>query len=201
MKKLIAAALLGLSVTSGWAQGTIDFRNGGVTFKYPAERRIFFGNTGELLVGQNWVAGLYYLPGANRGQILSDGVLAYAGNGGALARFRVPTTATPGVWLNPVEIGNLRILDGIDIGQTATLQVRVWDGNKYSDFMSAYWAGEYWVSREFNYVVPQPGSLAHDYYLNDFTSVIPEPSTLSIGLASIVGLAFAKRTSVRSKLR
>ena len=44
MKKLIAVAVLGLTAVSGWAQGTVDFRNGGITFPTDADRRVYFGN-------------------------------------------------------------------------------------------------------------------------------------------------------------
>src|ERR1041385_7408141 len=118
MKKLFAAALLGLTVVSGWSQGTIDFRNGGVTFKTVADRFVYLGTVGapaNLLKGTNYVAGLYYMAGANAA---IDSPTAGT-QAGALAAFRGLTTASPGLWLNPTAIGNTRVLDGVTFNQTA----------------------------------------------------------------------------------
>ncbi len=193
MKKLFAAALLGLAVASGWAQGTIDFRNGGVTFKTAEDRKVYVGAVGGTpLDGTNYVAALYYMAGANA-NINSPTAGMQAGE---VARFRPSTTLSHGTWLNPAAIGNTRILDGVSFLQPATIQIRVWDSTKYSSYAAAFAAGEYGASTPFNYTVPAEGDLVlADYYLNDLRAfaVVPEPSIIALGALGVAGLLFLRR--------
>ncbi len=167
------------SAASVVAQGRVDFRNGGVTFSTVADRRVYGFNAASgcgPLVGTNYVAGLFYVAGAN-----ADLYPPTSGTqAGALAHFRSPTTSSPGIWLNPVEVGNNRILDGVDVGQVATLQVRVWDITKYATYLDAFAHGEYTASAPFLYTVPQPLSFPDAYYMDNLRAFAalssPEPS-------------------------
>src|SRR5215475_12356970 len=66
MKIVIVTAILALTAVSGWTQGTVDFRNGGITFPTDTDRRVYLW-TGVPLTGTTWVAGVWHLPGADRG--------------------------------------------------------------------------------------------------------------------------------------
>src|SRR5262249_37473047 len=116
MKKVLAIALLSLAAVSGWAQGIVTFQNGQITFSTVADRLVYLGGVGGTkLVGTNYVAGLYYIAGADQ-NIMSPTAGTQAG---ALAVFRVATTAVPGVWNNG-GAGQTRNLDGVAQGSTAT---------------------------------------------------------------------------------
>ena len=194
MKKLFAGTLLGLAVVSGWAQGTIDFRNGGVTFKTVEDRKVYLGTVGNGLglVGTNYVAALYYVVGANA--VINGPTLGI--QAGEVARFRPVTTSSQGTWLNPTAIGNTRVLAGVSFLQPATIQIRVWDSTKYSSYAAAFAAGEYGASTPFNYTVPAEGDLLlSDYYLNDLRAfaVVPEPSIIALGALGVASLLFLRR--------
>src|SRR5262245_50488720 len=102
IRNLLPAATIGLSALCGWAQGLVDFRNSGPTFATTADRRVYFG--GSLLVGTNYVAGLWYVAGAgNGGQLIGLGgnqALNANTTHASVFPFRAPTTTAPGTW-NP----------------------------------------------------------------------------------------------------
>lgn len=195
MKVLLLGAFIALNVCAALSQGVVDFRNSGITFTTPADRRVY-GSGSQPLVGINWVAALYYQSGTPTPN-WQDFSLAYGLNGLALARFRAPSTLAPGTWVNSAEVGNLRTLEGIGSGETSTLQVRVWDGDRFLDFNSAVaGGGVYWVSASFLYTVPQPNSPATAYYMENFRGAIPEPRTIVIGL---IGSNFVLLTQRKAK--
>lgn len=187
MKPVAYLILLLLAVCSALGQGAVDFRNGAITFKNIAERRVFWCGQSVLLTGTNYVAALYYLPGADQLARLSEpdaGILARGSNNLAYAYFRSPTTSLPGVWLNPFPVGTFRYLEGVGPGETATLQVRVWDIAMYPDYRSAVLRGQYYASTPFNYTVPPPGSPSEDYYMDNLrTTFTPCALLLSVQAA------------------
>jgi hypothetical protein len=193
MKKVLAIALLSLAAVSSWAQGTVQFQNGQISFATAADRLVYLGAVGGTkMTGTNYTVGLYYMAGADQA-IMSPtaGTLA-----GALALGRVSTTATPGVWNNGTA-GNTRILLGVDITQTATLQVRAWDGTKYGSFAQAFAAGEYGWSNPFNQRMPDfahgdPATAAYMEGLRAF-AIVPEPSTIALGVLGVAGLLALRR--------
>jgi hypothetical protein len=117
---------------------------------------------------------------------------------GALAFGRVATTATPGVWNNGTA-GNTRLLDGVAITATATLQVRAWDITKYATFAQAFAANDYGWSQPFNQRMPDfahgdPATLAYMEGLRAFAiGVVPEPSTIALGVLGVAGLLALRR--------
>jgi hypothetical protein len=135
-------------------------------------------------------AALVYVVGAgNAGQL----ALPSAGlQAGALAFFRVTTTAAPGAW-NPSSVF-ARVVDTVPLGGTATMQVRVWDTLKYNSFATAFAAGEYGWSAPFDWTAPAgtkdvPAPLEN---LRAF-AVVPEPSTLALGVLGAASLLFLRR--------
>ena len=194
MKTFLATSLLTLTALTGWAQGTVDFRNGGITFATAADRFVYKGGIGGTkLTGTNYVAGLWF------------GTPSPTGTGGNFAgrtvTFRPTTTSSPGTWVvpNPVAV----TLDGVDVGQTTTLQVRVWDITKFSTFGAAYAGlGEVGWSAPFSYTVPRAGSTPDKYYMEGLRAFIapnclecPEPSTLLLGGLGVAGLLAVRRRS------
>ena len=199
MKRILTLMLMVGCAVSVLGQGVVDFRNGGVTFRTVADRRVYGFNAATgcgPLVGTNYVAGLFYVAGAN-----ADLYPPTSGTqAGALAHFRSPTTSQPGIWLNPVEVGNNRVLDGVEVGQVATLQVRVWDITKYASYLDAYVHGEYTASAPFLYTVPGPLSRPDAFYMDNLrafaTASCPEPSApvlLALGAFTWLWLRKKKR--------
>lgn len=205
MKKLIAIAVLGLAAVTGWSQGTVDFRNGGVSFKTTANRYVYFGAVGpgagtptpgsldpNRVVGTSYVAGLWYVKGADQG-----GQIAGARQVGRTFNFRASTTAeaNKGTWVIAAGASPTFTFDDVAIGDSATLQVRVWDSAKFSTFEAAVAGGEFGASQPFNYTVPAAGSATDAYYLDSLRAfaVIPEPSTIALGILGAASLLFLRR--------
>jgi hypothetical protein len=197
MKKLFAAAILGMSLVSGFAQGTIDFRNTGVTFSTAADRFVYLDHIGGIkLVGQNFAAGLFYVPNANGSSDLNtdiERVDAPMATGGTTF-FKAPTTSAPGTWLNTGGV-NIRTMDGVAVGGKATVQVRVWDTAKFQTFAQAWAAHDYGVSAPWVYTAPAAGSPSSAYYLEGLRAfaLVPEPSVIALGVLGGASLLFLRR--------
>ena len=218
MKKLLSSAFLGLGLVSAFGQGQVNFLNGGATFATTANRYVyetvvgpgainpnfpnFLGSADpNRLTGTTFVAGLWYLAGANRGAEIGSAVQA-----GRLFNFRASTTAEQnrGTWVVPIGASSLFTLDGVNFGSSATLQVRVWDGAKYASFEAAVAAsGDFGRSESFNFIAPVQGELNPNAYLMDnlraFTvGLAPEPSSIALGLLGAVSLLlFRRKKSLR----
>jgi hypothetical protein len=205
MKKLIAIAALGLAAVTGWSQGTVDFRNGGVTFKTVVNRYVYFGAVGpgggtpvpgstdpNRVTGTSYVAGLWYVVGADQGANINSGRQV-----GRTFNFRAATTAegNRGTWVVAAGASPTFTFDDIAIGGSATLQVRVWDSAKFQTFEAAVAGNEYGASAPFNYTVPSAGSPPDAYYLDGLRAfaVIPEPSTIALGILGAASLLFLRR--------
>ena len=191
MKKLFVVALLSLAAVSSWAQGTVDFRNGGITFGAAADRFVYKGEVGGTkLVGTNYVAGLYF------GTPTDAGAGGRAADNGRLVKFRPTTTTLPGLWAVPTPVSF--VLDGVTEGQSTTLQVRVWDATKFSTFDAAMAGrGEVGISKTFAYTVPTAGSTPDKYYMEGLRAFavnpVPEPSTIALGVLGVAGLLALRR--------
>jgi len=119
MRTLLALLAMADMAAPALAQGTVDFENR-VPFTTTAERRVFSCCCGYVggtpLVGTDFFAQLYY---GTQGTP-QESLIPVAS---PPAQFRAVTTSYPGTWGR----GGWRTLEGILPGQTATLQVRVWD--------------------------------------------------------------------------
>lgn len=194
MKKLIAVAILALTAASGWAQGTVDFRNGGITFPTTADRKVYpgFVGNGAGLTGTTWVAGLWYLAGADRGNAIATAAQV----GGRTFAFRPTTTTVPGAWVATAGVSPIFTFPDVAVGGTATLQVRVWDSSKFATWDAAVaGGGDVGSSGAFNYTVPAAGSTPDKYYMDNLRAfaVVPEPSTIALGLIGAASLLFLRR--------
>jgi hypothetical protein len=204
MKKLIAIAVLGLAAVTSWAQGTVDFRNGGITFKTVANRYVYFGAVGpgagtptpgsadpNRVLGTAYVAGLWYVKGADQG-----GQITTARAVGRTFTFRAaPSAATQGTWILAQGTSSIFTFDDVAPGAAATLQVRAWDSVKYATFEAALAANEYGASAPFNYTVPAAGSASDAYYMDAMRAfaIVPEPSTIALGILGAASLLFLRR--------
>ena len=209
MKKLITVAILGLSAIGAWAQGQVDFRNAGPTFATVADRKIYLGavGSGAGLTGTNYVAGLWYVAGAgNGGQLVgTGGTQALNANTAHASLFslRIPTTTSPGTW-NPGANSFYFVLNGVRGPDPAgpgalgaTLQVRVWDRSKYATFDDAFRAQEFGVSTPFDWAAPTAGDPPSKQFMDGLRAfayvVVPEPSTIALGILGVASLLFLRR--------
>jgi hypothetical protein len=169
----------------GWSQGEVDFRNDR-RFNIPADRLVR-DTSGAPLVGENYLAQLYYGPaGASESSL--NPVTATP------ATFRAPGTDLPGTWN-----GGYRTLTGFFPGDDVTLQVRVWDGTIADSYEAAaalnFLGTQHGVSATFSYRVPAIGPPDFVFYmegLRGFT-LVPEPSAIGLALLGIGSLWLVKQ--------
>jgi hypothetical protein len=194
MKTLVAVALLELAALSGWAQGSVDFRNGGAAFATTADRLVYLDRVGGIkLTGTNYVAGLWFAIGAGNQTVDRTGGI----QAGLTFSFRAATTASPGTW-NAGPNPFIFTLEGTGPGSPVTLQVRVWDSVKYNSFAAALGAGEFGVSTPFDYRIPiggdtSPWRSSMDGLRAFPVALSPEPSTLALGVLGVAGLLVLRR--------
>ena len=202
-------ALLPLSLLG---QGEVYFQNGLITFRTVADRSIshqLANGSCEKLVGTNFIGALYYVPGGQQGFLLTGTggtrALARGSTSATYVQFRPLTTAYPGYWLFQPQ--PFYVLEGVGQGETATLQVRVWDSALHQDFGDAYAAGSAIVSAPFDYTVPTgaPGRplLPSDFYMENLrafsdcfpgpSAAVPEPSTVALLALGLVALLTCHR--------
>ena len=90
MKTHASLVILLLSLVCSWGDGLVEFRNGGVIFPTPADRCVYLDIVGgQKLVGTEYVAGLWYIPGSD----LSAMTLQTGQRTGGDFHFRAATTA------------------------------------------------------------------------------------------------------------
>jgi hypothetical protein len=185
MKDLISFLVLFAGVTGALAQGVVTFVNAG-SFPTVADRLVYLQNPGSgpvPLVGQNYVAQLYY--GADASSL--------APHSATPSRFRVATTVSPGTW-----IGGTRTLQGFTAGQIVTMQVRVWDAGNTSGTPLVSWeqASVKNAGNIFTYLPPLPSAPPVDGLMDNFRSitvVIPEPCVIGFGLLGVGALFLLRR--------
>jgi hypothetical protein len=154
---------------------------------------------GAPLVGTNFVAEIVY--GASAGSLTA--VL------GAVAPFRVSTTASPGTW-NPLGGTGVRTLTGFNTGDAVSMQVHVWDSTVFSSWSAAVAAlaegggpisTQAGASAVFTYTV---GSASDPSSLNivNFTgfsltaisqAAVPEPPAITLCALGVAALLWSRR--------
>lgn len=210
MKKTLLTLAFVATTASLMAQGTVTFANalsawnsGTSAANYgpipgQPDRLVYLDTMGvnaNLLRGTNWAATIAFAPGtvANPAALTT-----YALNGAAdgLSKFRVSTTSSPGTWST-----GARTLPGVNPGETATLQIRVWDVALFPTWDAARLApgAVTGASALFAYTVPAAGTVdATKYYMDNFRGFvvtgIPEPSSFALlGLGAAAMLIFRRR--------
>ena len=149
-------------------------------FQTEADRWVLDLN-GNRLYGTNWKVQLYFGTEANS-------LFPVAATP---AHLTDPDAVGPGVW-----IGGMRTLPGFLSGETATLQVRVWDGALFGSFEQALAnGGIHGQSAPFSYLVPPVGSAPMFYYMENFRGfqLVPEPSSVALLLMGACGLWLRRR--------
>lgn len=183
MRKLIALLAVSVVTVSALAQGTVNFNNN--VWTGTSARPVFDVGGTTRLVGTDYVAQLYF---GTAGTAASS--LAPVGNVG---RFRVATTASPGTWS-----GSTITLAGIGPGATAALQVRVWNNTLFpAGYQAALTGGGFTgASSVFDYTVPAGSTPApNEFWMGNFASfqLVPEPTTIALGVMGLAGLLFIRR--------
>lgn len=178
MKKLILFGGVMLSGLVAFAQGTVNFNNRVTTASIDAPVRDM---TGALAQGPNIVGQLY--AGADAGSL--------AAVGSAVA-FR--TGAAAG-YVN----GGTVVINSVAPGATAFVQMRAWDTSVAATYEAALAAGiGYGQSSVLSITTGGAGSPpslpANLTGLAGFSLVIPEPSTIALGLLGAAGLLLARRS-------
>ena len=205
-KPVMALAVTVLALVFGaeivLSQGVVNFSNSG-TFFPVADRRVYDPTTCAPLVGTNWVAALYF--GTTPDAITELAVRSFDDLSllRAIGHFRAvdPSSASAGTWS-----GGLRILLGVTVGQTLTMQVRVWDLNRFATFDDARTMGGFALeSAPFSYLVPGILDGGGDK-LNNFQGItppecVPEPSVFALaGLGLAVLVAWQHRKVDRAAI-
>jgi len=198
MKKILVIAMLSLGVTYGFSQGQVSFKNSDpYTTTAPtaanghADRLVYYTDNTPLS-GTNWYAQLYYATGSG---VAASSLHIISGD--APSKFR-PVTQSDGIWA-----GSVKTFSDVASGQTATLQVRVWDGSLYQNYASAadptslpagpHITGE---SATFNFTAGSALNIPSLYMegLQSFTlHAAPEPSTIALGLLGAASLLVVRR--------
>jgi len=204
MKKLIPLLMLLGGVVSGFSQGQVTFRNSVQATVDPgpntnAAHWVYAvgspldQTTGVGLKGSQYVAELY--AGASSGSLTPIAA--------SISRFRGSTTLNPGRWGN-ITLANISndpiTMAGLLPGQTAFLQVAVWDfdanggvGNVNNTYENATGAKN--TSFVFTYKVPAPGDPPALFVMENLAgfALVPEPSAIALGIMGVAGLLLIRR--------
>jgi hypothetical protein len=144
----------------------VTFANHPDVFRDTIDRRVYLDFVGGIPVtGSNWAAQLWYGPDPNSLTAIAPPI--------ALFRNVEPGTAGAGTW-----VGGTRTLNGFTHGQTATLQVKVWDISRYSTFDEATLSpgAIFGASEPFSYTVPPVGTAEGREMVNlRHFALVPEP--------------------------
>jgi hypothetical protein len=196
MRKLIPFLALTLHVTGACAQGIVWFSNSA-----PSTTPIFNDyspETGNLVVGTQWAAQLYYGPSAS----------SLTAHTAAPSLFRPAGTSLPGTWRS-----DYRTLTGGGVGVPVYMQVRVWNLDLFPTYEAAV-AGEGLAGQSTVFIYTQQVSSPSDpseVYMQDaagnplFESFrvvpIPEPGVglLAIPAIALVAWQYRRRRFISSR--
>jgi len=182
----VSVLVLGVAVYAAVAQDwVVNFNN--ANLPSPPDRLVRSSLGGPGLVGTNYQAVLLYgAPGSSLNAALPP------------ARFRVPTTLSPGTWQ-----GGDRTLTGVGNtpGTQVQMQVAVFDINQFANYAAAVTGGGILGrSSLFAYTIPTPplGPDATDLLgFQGFSLLVPEPTVLALGAVGALVLWMARRRRPR----
>lgn len=188
MKKLLITVVVAVvAVVQANGQGLVDFRNR-ITGTLDAPVRMPVSQGGALVGDANFVAQLWF-------SATETG--SYTAVSGAASAFRTGTGA--GYWNAGTD--STRQLVGITPGTTAWLMVRVWNITQGADYATAIAApgAIYGSSLPFSVTaggtppVGAPLTPAAMLGLAPGFNLVPEPSTIALGVLGVAGLLFIRR--------
>lgn len=175
MKKLAILAVCLVSGLTAWAQGTVNFANGGAGVNAP----IFLPDgTTRTPANGSFKADLWYGPaGIAAGDTLNAGLQSF----GLASSF---STSSAGFFFGGSQT--------LPVGGTVSLQVRAWDGSTGATWALATTRGQSQVVQA-ALGVP-PGPVPNILGLASFSlAVVPEPSTFALGALGLVGMLMFRR--------
>jgi hypothetical protein len=181
MKKLVAIAVgLGLAA-SAWAQGTVTFKNYGYSPRFPITETD--GTT--LLAGSAYLVDLYY------------GAVGAAPSSFTSLGLAIPfNTAAGAGYFN----GNDVVIPSFAGGSSVQVQARAWRASDGATWLAASATGHASPVTAPAVTVTlggqgSPPALAGTLQglLGHSLTVVPEPSTILLGMAGIAGLLFLRR--------
>lgn len=186
MKKLILTVALGVASVAAFAQGTLNFANGGsglVARVYQTD-----GTTG--LAGGAWSADLYW----------GLGVIA---NSTGLAALNLPATFSTVAAQAGLFFGGPRTIPGAAANAVITAQIRVWDTAAGSSYAAALTSPGALVGESilFQVTLANPAS-APPGIPTTMTGLngnpwnvhpVPEPSTLALAGLGLAGMLMLRR--------
>ncbi len=195
MKKLIPLLILLGGAASGFAQGSVTFRNsvGFTTADASGGGRLVYDLGSPLdpaagvgLLGTQYVAELYSGPDASS---LTPIVAS-------ISRFRGTTSTSKGKWGNSTLAGlsnDPTSIPGSAPGVPITLQIRIWDLTTGATFDAA--TGKTGTSLPFTYTPGSPGDPPAKYYMEGMQAfaLVPEPSAIALSVMGIAGLLLIRR--------
>lgn len=173
MKKLIVAAVVGLTAISALAQGQFTFANRSTTAGIDA--KVFLPGGVTPLAGADFLAQAYI--GADEASLAPVGT-ALPFRTGAAAGY---ITATP-------------ITTGIAAGTAVVIQMRAWEAAKGATYEAAVSGGGiYGKSNLVPVSLSSPPAAPADMVGLQSFALVPEPSTMALGVLGIAALLLRRR--------
>lgn len=173
MKKLIVAAVVGLTAFGALAQGQFTFGNRVTAAGIDA--KVFMPGGAEPLAGDAFLAQAYI--GADEGSLAPVGT-ALPFRTGAAAGY---ITTTP-------------ITTGIAAGSSVVVQMRAWEAAKGATYeVAVAGGGIYGSSSSITLSLSAPPAAPTDMVGLTSFSLVPEPSTMALGVLGVAALLLRRR--------
>jgi hypothetical protein len=198
MKKLLATAMVAVTVVGAWAQGTVNFANY-FTVSTPQILAITYDVDGVTRLNNAYAADLFYgAPGSDPSTWQSAGVVSVYRTGTAAGRLTPQEVALPGVpggSVIEVQLRAWRLSDG------ASWQAALASASPSKPSVLSPVTAPSVVVRTGNPNAVPPGVPADLIDINtglalaghSLVQVVPEPSTILLGLAGLGGLLYLRR--------
>ena len=195
MKRILATTALAMMGLSAFAQGTVNFATVGSGPNGSVNAPLTNYFTGQRVSGTDYTAQLFYNDPANSADDTMDPrtgspILTAVG---ATATFTTATVEAGRGYITAATGGGTRVLPGIAGGASATLQIRAWSTSLGADWNTALNAlvggapGFINDTRVFTVPTGNPPLVAPSALTGATWSLIPEPSTLGLGVLGGLG--------------